>query len=356
MVKHTKERADSKTRRQYLKSSSILAAGATVGLAGCTGGGDGGGSTGTPDDGNGGGDGGPHEWVIGTSYPVGHILNEGFIEWADDIREQTDGQIDITIEEQLDGEFEMLEQVSFGAIEGVSMGSGWIVEFGNGALFTASPYIYEDWEENLEGFDNPIFDEAVQNLRDRGNQVLLGGPIYRGARQMTSNTEVTGLADLEGLDMRLPEVNEWVRIWSSLGVNPTTVAFDELYSALQTGVVDAQENPVQTISSMGLPEVQDYLIRTGHVFSAAWMGVNEAAWNDLSDDYQSMMRETIEEKSRELDQEIMDQEQSLFDELEDEGMTIVDPDLEGIREAALAEAEAMFEDGTFRGDKEEILG
>lgn len=345
----------STSRRQYLKTTGVIVGGSTVGLAGCTGNGQNNGE-GTTEDENGGGQQETHDWIIGTSYPVGHILNEGFIDWADEINEETGGRIDITIEEQLDGEFEMLEQVSFGAIEGVSMGSGWIVEFGNGALFVASPYIYDSWEENLEGYDNPIFDEAVQNLRDRGNQVLLGGPIYRGARQMTSNTEVNDLAGLDGIDMRLPEVDEWVRIWSSLGVNPTTVAFDELYSALQTGVVDAQENPVQTISSMGLPEVQDYLIRTGHVFAASWMGINEAAWERLSEDDKTLMRESIETKSRELDEEIMQQEQEIFDELEDEGMTIIDPDLGDIRDAALEEAEAMFEDGTFRGDPDEILG
>ena len=343
------------SRRNYLRVSGAIAGGSVLGAAGCVGDD----PDGDSDDEAVAGEGDPdqsHDWLIGTSYPVGHILNEGFIDWADDIRDETDGRIDITIEEQLDGEFEMLEQVSIGAIEGVSMGSGWIVEYGEGALWVKGMFFFEDWETNLAAYDDPIFDETVENFRDRGNTHLLGGPIYRGAREMTANQAVSEPEDFEGLDMRLPEVDDWVRLWSSLGVNPTTVAFDELYSALQTGVVSAQENPVQDISAMGLPEVQDYLIRTSHVFSAAWLGINEERWEDLHPDDQALLNESVETKSRELDEQIMEQEEGLVDELEDEGMEVIEPNLDAIQAVVLEEVEAMFDDGTWRGDKDEILG
>ena len=90
-------------------------------------------------------------------------------------------------------------------------------------------------------------------------------------------------ADLDGLKMRVPNVPLFVDVWKALGAKPTPMAFSEVFTSLQNGTIDAQENPLALIKSASFFEVQKYVNKTEHVRSWIYLTLSELTWNKLSD-------------------------------------------------------------------------
>ncbi|MCW8173563.1 hypothetical protein D8S78_23115 [Natrialba swarupiae] len=105
--------------------------------------------------------------------------------------------------------------------------------------------------------------------------------------------------------------------FSEFDVNPTTVAFNEIYSALEQGIVT--ENPVHDISALQLHEVQDYLMTSAHVAQSAWFVVNTEFWNEISETDQEVVADETAQAVSDLNEQIQAEEEQIIDELEDEG-------------------------------------
>jgi len=144
-----------------------------------------------------------------------------------------------------------------------------------------------------------------------------------------------------GLDLRLPEIDAWVQVWTEIGANPTPVALDEMYSAVQTGVVDSTEGDVEQIASFNLQEVQDYLTLTGHRIETGMFMVNEDFFQGLDETYQEMLDDVAWEKTEEANEIAMDREDDLVAELGEEMEIIDEPDLD--RDAFFDAAEPALE-------------
>ncbi len=126
--------------------------------------------------------------------------------------------------------------------------------------------------------------------------------------------------------MRVPNVPLFVDVWKALGASPTPMAFSEVFTSLQNGTIDAQENPLALIKSANFNEVQKYVNKTEHVRSWIYLTISEITWNKLSDADKAAVTEAAKRAQAYERDLFMTDEQNLAKELQDKGMTFVDVD------------------------------
>ncbi len=160
-------------------------------------------------------------------------------------------------------------------------------------------------------------------------------PWYFGMRHFTANVPIQTPEDFSGLRMRFPDTPQFLQNAEALGASPTSVAFEEVYISLQQGVVDGQENPIPTIDSLNLPEVQSHLSLTGHMTGIHMIVVNEETFQSLTPEQQEVLETAIKE-ARDPDRECVEEaENELVEEWRSSGaMEIVEPDVAAFREHA----------------------
>jgi TRAP-type transport system periplasmic protein len=148
----------------------------------------------------------------------------------------------------------------------------------------------------------------------------------RGARYLTANKPIKNVDDLKGIKMRTPSNAGVVASWEAAGANVTPIPWGELYGALQSGVVDAQENPAANIDSIAMYQVQDYLMQTAHQYIAFIAHMDNTWFNSLSEKQQKAITDSIDEGFTTYNQRIIDEEGTLFEKFKQNGMTIIPPE------------------------------
>lgn len=158
----------------------------------------------------------------------------------------------------------------------------------------AIPYLFEDVDQLRAYLDSDMGQELQADLSDIG---ILGLDLWsRPLRQITnSKLPITQPDDLKGLKLRVPNNPLWVEFFGAMGAAPTPMAFAEVYNALQLGVVDGQENPVNVPVSAKLYEVQKYLTLSNHIADAWVLGMNPARYESLSDGQKAALAEAATE-------------------------------------------------------------
>ena len=158
----------------------------------------------------------------------------------------------------------------------------------------AIPYLFKDIDQLRAYLDSDMGQELQSDLSNIG---IVGLDLWsRPLRQITnSKLPITQPADLEGLKLRVPNNPLWVEFFGAMGAAPTPMAFAEVYNALQLGVVDGQENPVNVPVSAKLYEVQKYLTLSNHIADAWVLGMNPARYEGLSDEHKAVLAEAATE-------------------------------------------------------------
>ncbi len=285
-------------------------------------------------DDDGGGDGGSDEATtlsFANSYPDEHPHNTcGAQVVADTLAEGDSGvEIEIFSNSQLGPDAERFASVASGDIDvdiqGASAISASFPEVG--ALDAA--YAFEGPDELFEFVDSEEFDGLAERmLEETGVRVL--DVWYFGMRHFTANQPIRTPDDFEGLRMRFPDSPQYLMNAEALGAEPTAVAFEEVFLALQQGTIDGQENPVPTIKDLNLPEVQSHVSLTGHQVGSVLAIVSEDTWQSLSGDQQEALQAAISD-TRDGDRQcVEDAEVEILEEWKSTGeMTVVeDVDLE----------------------------
>jgi len=335
------------SRRRVLKKGSVAIVGA-MGLAGCTGSDNG--DSGS-DNGDSGSDNGGIDITLATTYEPDHINTVAANRWAKRVAEETDG--DITMSISPGGAYGAVDEIHDllrdGALEAtVSGGLPWF-RYAPEYAFIEIPFLMPNYEQQNKIVHSDEFEPGREKLREEGKQRLMGNIIYRGSRHFTANKPVREPADLEGIDLRLPENEAWVNIWEAIGgehgLNINPVALDELYNGLQSGVVNASEGDIEQIRSFSLFEVQDYLCLTGHHPQPGIMYLSDEFYQNLDQTYQEVLDETADEVTAAATEEIQETEPELIQETADQGMELIeDVDREAFRERGAPAANKMFED------------
>ena len=182
----------------------------------------------------------------------------------------------------LGGEREMVEGAQIGTVDIVITSSGPVGNFVPDTLITDIPFLLKSYKHAHAVLDGPIGQDILAKFPAKGLIALAWGE--NGFRNLTNSVRsVKGPADAKGLKIRTMENPVHMAAFKEIGVLPTPMAFPELFTALQQGTVDGQENPIGVILSSKFSEVQKYLSITNHVYSPALILLSPTVWSGLND-------------------------------------------------------------------------
>jgi tripartite ATP-independent transporter DctP family solute receptor len=222
---------------------------------------------------------------------VGHVLSEtshygvGAEAFVKTLSEASNGQWTgrQAAAGSLGGERDMIEGLQIGSVDLVITSTGPLGNFVPEVYVLDLPFLFRDYDHARTTLDGDV---GMELLNKMGDHNLIGlAWSENGFRHVTnSKREVKTPDDLQGLKLRTMQNKVHMAAFSGMGASPTPMAFPELFSALQQGVVDGQENPVTVISSSKFWEVQKYVSLTGHVYSPAIILASPSLWSNLSDE------------------------------------------------------------------------
>lgn len=261
---------------------------------------------------------------------IAHALPEthGYSLWLADFKKELDtlapGRVDVQVfpNAQLGKETEYLEGMKLGAIDGAVMGRHGQIDPRLDVLNL--PMIYRD-EAHVSAVlhrDGPVREKVDAIMLEKGFKVLGWGEL--GFRNITTKTgPVAKASDLKGIVIRVPNVEPWLAAFRAWGANPTPMDFSELYSALQQGVVTAQENPPELIYTSKFYEVQKFLSLTQHANIPSQFVVSKAYWDKLPDDLKPIVLKAARASQDRQVAATRAANAKLVADLEKAGMTVV---------------------------------
>ena len=266
------------------------------------------------------------------------------------VKERTNGRIEIQVfaNSQLGGVNEMVDGVRSGAISMAHHDFGSLGRIvANTAVFN-TPFMYRDPEHAMRATDpalSPALREINQELVQKGNMRIVAA-LFQGTRQLTSKEKVLSVKDMQGKKYRGVPIKLWSSMLTGMGAVATPVEVSELATALATGLVVGQENPLPNIYNLKLYEVQKYVMLTGHMQSILSVFINEGVYQKLPAADRKIMEDTMVEvgkKTLDWDRETAAKYRQ---ELEAKGMVFVEQkdglDVEGFRKSVLAQVNKDF--------------
>jgi tripartite ATP-independent transporter DctP family solute receptor len=264
---------------------------------------------------------------------------------ARELRERTSGRLEVQVFPggQLGSGRDMMEAVSAGALQFTTDGAGALGAFLPQLTLIEAPYLWRDAAHLAKVAGTPVFAKMNEELVSRRGMRMLNVTYYGKRHLTTGNRAVRSPADMQGFRLRVPPVDVFRAMAEAWGARPTPIAFPELYLALSQGAVDGQENPLPTIQSAKLFEVQKFLVLTEHIITPRIIIVNEAFWRARSQADRDAMQAAFAAAAAWQDQELLAQEAGAVDALKAAGMTVITPELEAWRAPVLARVPAQFE-------------
>lgn len=269
----------------------------------------------------------------------GSLFDVSANEFAKRVNERMKGKVQIQVfgASQLGKDKELMQKLKLGTIDfslPSSVMASVVDDFG---LFDM-PYLVKD-RAHMNKIESQIFwSKLAPRVEDKGYQVL--AVWENGFRHITNNERPINVpADLNGIKLRTPKSKWRVKMFQSYGANPTPMAFSEVFVALQTGVMDGQENPFAQIHSAKFQEVQKYLSLTGHVYTPAYVTVGKTRWAKLPADTRNQLAQIARETQAFVYKTAIDMENNLLADLKAGGMTVNTAD-----KAAFVKASAAIYD------------
>ncbi len=195
-----------------------------------------------------------------------------------------------------------------------------------------SAYLFRDYAHLNKTFKSDVGKEFIKMARDQlGVEVIR--PVYFGARQVNlkPDKKITTPADMAGIKLRMPPGEYWQFLGESIGANPTPVAFAELYTALQTGTVDGQDNPLVTAKSMKFDEVTTQFVLTSHVIGYDMLTVSKKTWASLKPAQQAKLRAEADKAFDASAAEYDAQAAETIEYFKKEGKKVYEPDQNAFR-------------------------
>ncbi len=211
------------------------------------------------------------------------------------VEEASNGQItcNLMFNGVLGSDRETLESVQMGSCTVTTTGLTQNTNFVPELAVLDSPFLFQTAEDVNNLFADEEFASELSALYSNAGFKFVG-MTFQGFRTLTSNREVHKMSDMKGMTIRVIEAPTPLALWSALGANPTPLAFTEVYTALQQGTVDAQENPLELIYSQKFYEQQDYIISTNHQIQPIFWVMNLGFYNGLPEDLKKVVDDGFE--------------------------------------------------------------
>ncbi|MEK3992250.1 TRAP transporter substrate-binding protein [Robertmurraya sp. FSL R5-0851] len=269
------------------------------------------------------------ELKLGHVWPNSEIHAQAAEKFVEEVEELSEGSLKIELFEDgtLGADKDLLEGLKVGTTDIWVGGAGVLSGSSDTAKIFTVPFLFD----NQEHFDKVYSGEVGQEISDKileesGYKVL--SYWERGARWLTVNKEVKTPEDLAGLKIRVPESPVFVKSFEQLGAAPTPMAFGEVFTSLQQGVIDGQENPLSLIYNSKFNEVVDYLVKTEHVREPISLVISDTTFNKLSPEHQEILEKAANGEAKKYAADtIISGDSEYLKQLQDAGMKLVEPDL-----------------------------
>ena len=269
-------------------------------------------------------------------YIPGNIWYETADTYAKAVEQRSGGKVKIQIaHSSTTGDWpQAIEGLKIGTNDIVLQSVGTLDRYNTLAGIEAYPYLIRDVDHFKKVYYGPagaaLYDEIAKKTSFR-----IIGAGYRGARHMTNNKKIEKLADMRGVKLRVPPLKMYRMTWDYLGASPVPMGVTELFTSMQQGVIDGQENPLEAVEQLRFNEVQKYVVETGHVMGAMTWIFSEARLRQLPADVQAMLKEEGEKAMLAATDRMVKLEDELKKRLQGRGMTFIKVDTAPWR-AALA--------------------
>ena len=189
----------------------------------------------------------------------------------------------------------------------------------------AYPYLVRDVDHFKKVYFGPMGSQLYDEIAAK-TQFRIIGAGYRGARHLSSNKKVEKVEDLKGVKLRVPPLKMYRMTWEFLGASPTPMGIAELFTSLQNGVVDGQENPLEVLEQQKYYEVQKYLVETGHVMGAMTWIFHEPKFKALPADIQKVLKEEGDKVMLAATDRMVKMESDYKTRMQAKGMTFIKVD------------------------------
>ena len=199
----------------------------------------------------------------------------------------------------------------------------------------ATGYVHQDAAHQVRVFNDPLMDAfkatAEEELGDKLLSVMYLGRRHVNLRQSREELDVQTPADLAGVNLRMPGTDAWQFLGNALGASATPLAFSEVYTALSTGAVDGQDNPLPTVVDKKFYEVTKQIALTSHLVDLNYIAFSKEVWDGLSADQQMTVQRAADAAAAYGRLKQLDKENNLADFIRSQGVEIYTPDLEAFR-------------------------
>lgn len=270
-------------------------------------------------------------------FEPGHTLYEMAESFAEQVEEQTNGRLKMNLVPagSLGGMDSNLEALDMGTIDICLAGESYTSTYYAPLAVSTAPYAFQSWDHFRNYLDSDFYEELKAGYTEAtGNYII--GTYTSGFRSITSNKEIRKPEDLAGVKIRVPDAPAFTAMPVACGASPTPMALSEVYLALQQGVVDAQENPLETSYNQAFYEVCDYVCLTEHMMEPAHIVVSGSFWDKLTDEEKEIVTSIAKSVAAEATDAAETSSEEYIAKFEEEGCTVVtDIDKEAFAELCL---------------------
>ncbi|MGO9171632.1 MAG: TRAP transporter substrate-binding protein [Rhodomicrobium sp.] len=269
------------------------------------------------------------------NLPASHPMNIRANEAAEKIKAETDGRFELQVfpDNQLGSDTDVLSQLRSGAVEFFTMSGLILATLVPAASINGLGFIFPDYETVWKAMDGEL-GAFIRAQIAKANIVAMEKIWDNGFRQITSSTKpIQTPADLKGFKIRVPVSPLWTSMFKAFGAAPASINISETYSALQTGVVEGQENPLAVIATKNFQEVQKYCSLTNHMWDGYWFLANKRALDAIPEDLRIIVTKHIDGAGMAERADVFKLNANLQSDLTAKGMIFNKPDPAPFREA-----------------------
>ncbi|ORC35693.1 hypothetical protein B4O97_08605 [Marispirochaeta aestuarii] len=262
---------------------------------------------------------------------LGHVAPESepyhlaAVKFAELVEERTDGMVKINIfpNSQLGAQRDMIEGLQMGTVDITLTTSAVLANFVPTSQVIELPFMFRSRDHVYSVVDGPLAKEIYKGAEDQGLKVI--STWENGFRNITNNVRpVSTPSDMDGIKIRVMENQMYIDMFNALGANPVPIARSELFTALQQGTVDAQENPMGQIYSSRFYEVQDYVTLSRHTYSPEVVVFSLKNWNKIPSEYQSIILKAAEEARDYCRKMKIEKDDEFIEGVKKEGMQVTE--------------------------------
>lgn len=260
--------------------------------------------------------------------PVGDPRDEAAKKFAAAVDNKTGGKVKVEVFSggTLGAWRETIEGLKPGIVQVVLESVGTLEPYAALAAIDAVPFLYQDDNHFKKVWYGDLGKQLLNDIGNKGSFTMIG-PMHRGARYVTSKKKIETAADLKGLKIRVPQIKIYMKTWEKLGATPTPMAFTEVYTGLQQGTVEAQENPLTLSYSSAFYEVCPFLIKTKHVYSLDVFIFDKSYLASLPADIQKAITEAANEAAQWRTDYELANEANYIKKFEEKNVTVIEPDI-----------------------------